>query len=123
MSTSRTKTVLSWVVASLLAAGFIMAGLGKLTGAANEMFAHWGYAAWFATFIGVIELAGAVGLLIPRLTRPAILGLAVIMIGAAYTHVANGEGLGVLRPIIFMVFLATLWWLRQGRRPQEEGIS
>lgn len=60
------------------------------------MFAHWAYPAWFATLIGVLELTGAVGLLIPRTTRYAVLGLTVIMSGAAYTHLANHEGIQVL---------------------------
>ncbi len=68
----------------LLAAAYGMAGLGKLTGAATEMFAGWGYPAWFATLIGILELAGALGLLIPKTTRYAILGLTGIMLGRLY---------------------------------------
>lgn len=76
------------------------------------MFLHWGYPPWFATLIGVLELAGGVGLLIPRLTRYAILGLTLIMFGAAYTHLANHEGIQVLRPVIFLAVLWTVWWTR-----------
>ena len=77
------------------------------------MFAHWAYPAWFATLIGVLELTGAVGLLIPRTTRYAVLGLTVIMSGAAYTHLANHEGIQVLRPVIFLAVLWAIWWLRR----------
>lgn len=76
------------------------------------MFAHWGYPPWFATLIGVLELAGALGLLIPKATRYAILGLTVIMFGAAYTHLANHEGIQIFRPLIFLAVLWILWWLR-----------
>ena len=116
MSSSRANTVLSWVLAGLLAAAFIMAALGKLTGAAVPMFEGWGYAPWFATLIGVLELSGAIGLLIPKLTRPAALGLVGIMIGASYTHIANAEGPQVARPLIFTALLLTLWWLRRERQ-------
>ena len=112
---SKTKIISSWILAVLLAALFLLAALGKLTGAATEMFEGWGYAPWFATAIGVLELAGAIGLLIPKTTRPAVLGLTVIMIGAVCTHLMNAEAAQVLRPGIFMILLAGLWWLR-GKR-------
>ncbi len=90
-----------------------MAALGKFAGAQTAMFEGWGYAAWFATVIGVFELLGAIGLLIPRLTRPAIYGLTGIMIGAAYTHLANGEAPQLVRPLIFTALLWSIWWLRR----------
>lgn len=113
MNTSKVSNIVSWVLVVLLAAFFILASLGKLTGAAVPMFEKWGYPAWFATFIGIAELLGGIGLLIPKTTKFAILGLTGIMIGAAYTHLANGEGLAVLRPIIFAVFLWAVWFLRR----------
>ena len=96
----------SWIILGLVALGFILAALGKLTGAATPLFANWGYPAWFATVIGLVELAGAIGLMIPKMTRYAVIGLTLLMIGAGYTHISNGEGLQVLRPIIF---LGLLW--------------
>jgi len=117
MAASRAKTTSSWVLVGLLAAGFFVAALGKFTGSATPMFESWGYAPWFATLIGVLELAGAIGLLIPRLTRCAIVGLLVIMLGAAYTHVANADGAQVLSPFIFLGLLWTVWWLRREPQP------
>lgn len=105
--------IASWIVLVLMALGFILASLGKLTGAATPAFTNWGYPAWFATFIGAAELAGAIGLLIPKTTRYAVFGLTLVMIGAGYTHLANGEGLQVLRPIMFLALLWVGLWLRQ----------
>jgi len=96
----------------LLVIAFLLSAAGKLTSVATRLFIHWGYPAWFARVIGVLELAGAAGLLISKTARYAILGLTVIMIGAAYTHLSNHEGLQVLRPIIFLVILWIVWWLR-----------
>ncbi len=112
MSTSKATIVTGWVLVVLLAAGFLVASMGKLTGNMASMFEAWGYPAWFAMFIGIAELAGAIGLLIPKTARLAILGLTALMIGAAYTHVAAGEGLAVLRPAIFAALLWTVWRLR-----------
>ena len=42
---------------------------------------------WLRVVIGIAELAGAVGLLIPRLSRVAAACLATLMLGAIGTHV------------------------------------
>jgi len=72
MDPAKIRSVIGWILVVLLAAAYALAALGKLTGAATEMFASWGYPAWFATLIGVLELAGALGLLMPKTTRWAI---------------------------------------------------
>jgi putative oxidoreductase len=113
MKLSKVRNIIGWALVVLLALAYLAAAAGKLTGAATQMFAHWGYPAWFAKLIGVLELAGAIGLLIPKTMRYAVLGLIVIMIGAAYTHLANQEGLQILRPTIFLTLLCTVWWLRR----------
>lgn len=112
MNISKAKTVISWVLVILLALVYLLISYGKLSGAAAPLFEKWGYPAWFAIFIGVCELAGGIGLLIPKLTKWAILGLTAIMLGAAYTHLASGEGLAVIRPLIFMGVLWAVWFLR-----------
>lgn len=119
---SKVLYILSWVFVVILALLFLVAGAGKLTGAAAPMFSEWGYPAWFATLIGVAEVAGAIGLLIPKLMRLAVVGLTLIMIGAAYTHISAGEGAAVLRPLIFLVFLWLAFFLRGygAARPENE---
>jgi uncharacterized membrane protein YphA (DoxX/SURF4 family) len=125
LNLSKGRTIVSWVLAVLLALAFLASAAGKLTGAATQTFAHWGYPPWFATLIGVFELAGAVGLLIPKTTRYAVLGLTALMFGAAYTHLANHEGIQVLRPAIFLAVLWVLWWLRRTRhnKTQTEAVA
>jgi len=112
MSALPVRRIAVWVLSILLALLFIMAGLGKLTGAAAEMFAGWGYPSWFMILIGVFEVAGALGLVIPRTSRYAVLGLTGIMLGAGYTHLANSEATAILRPLIFLAVLWVIWWLR-----------
>jgi putative oxidoreductase len=112
MTLSKSSNIVGWILVGLLALGFLLAAVGKLTGAQNEMFVGWGYPAWFAMLIGAFELAGAVGLLIPKLTRFAVLGLTIIMFGAAYTHLANGEAAQIIRLGIFFGFLLAIWLVR-----------
>lgn len=116
MSTGSVRTIGSWILAVLLALGFFLAALGKLSGAATSMFEGWGYAPWFATLIGVLELLGAITLLVPRATRYAVIGLTAIMLGAAYTHLVNGEAQQLVRPGLFLALLWVLWWLRRPGR-------
>ena len=81
-----------WIVSGLLAAGFLASGSFKLFLSPEEAaknFEHFGYAAGFAIFIALCEMAGAIGLLIPRLAGLAASGLAAIMLGAVYSHATN----------------------------------
>ena len=112
-NTMNVRTISAWILIILIAAGYGMAALGKLTGAATDMFAQWGYPAWFALAIGSLEGLGAVGLLIPATTRWAVWGLSLIMLGAAYTHIANNEGLDLIRPIIFTSAMWGALYLRK----------
>jgi len=115
MSLSKGKAITSWVLQVLLALLFVAASAGKLTSnaAVVEMFAGWGYPASFMLLIGALELLGAIGLLVPRTSGYAAMGLIGLMIGAAITHLANGEGLQVLRPILFAVPLAAIVLIRR----------
>jgi uncharacterized membrane protein YphA (DoxX/SURF4 family) len=104
------KTIASWIIQVVLALLFVAASIGKLTGnpAVIEMFQQWGFPARIHLLIGSLELAGAIGLLIPRLAGYAAWGLIGVMIGAATTHLVNGELLQVLRPVVFGVLLAAV---------------
>lgn len=108
----KTKTVVTWVLSIALAALFLIGSLPKLMGEAVAQFADWGYASWFSYLIGAAELAGALGLLIPKLARWAALGLIVVMLGAAYTHISNAEGMRTLVPVAFALALGFVAKLR-----------
>jgi uncharacterized membrane protein YphA (DoxX/SURF4 family) len=92
-----------WAVQLLLAAAFLMAGTMKATTPIDELV---GMGMWYATagggalirFIGVSELLGAVGLVLPALTRflpwltpLAAALLALVLLLAAGTHASAGE--------------------------------
>jgi len=115
MNQSRVKSVISWVVQILLAASYVLAASGKLMSRPQwiELFRNWGFPDKVYLVIGALELAGAIGLLIPRLAGYAATGLILIMIGATATHLFNGEGLQVLRPLIFIVFLTFVVYVRR----------
>ncbi|WP_369137902.1 DoxX family protein [Modestobacter versicolor] len=86
---ARSRTVLLWALRAGLAGMFLAAGLSKLAGApeAVELFDDIGAGQWLRPLVGALEVAGAVGLFVPRLTRSAALGLAALMAGATVVNV------------------------------------
>ena len=87
---SKMKTVGKWIPTILLALPMIGAGSAKLMGvpALHESFHAMGLPEWFGYFIGAAELAGGIGLLLPKLSAWAATGLVPIMLGAVYFHFA-----------------------------------
>ena len=65
----------------------------------------------FPFAIGSLELLGGILLLIPRVAKYGASVLGIVMVGAAYTHLANGEGLQILRPVMVLLLLGTTVWL------------
>ena len=91
----RGLTIARWIARILLCLFFAMAGFvhGLLPVDQVVKSAPWAADVPVALlrFIGACELAGAVGLMLPRLTRLAALGLMTIMLLAAVFHVSRGE--------------------------------
>jgi putative oxidoreductase len=85
------KTTVIWALTILLTLFFLFAGYKKLTG--NEItaghFQEWGYAHWLLTFVGILELGGAILLLFPVTATSGALLLSLIMVGASYTLLSH----------------------------------
>ncbi|MDX8030466.1 DoxX family protein [Lentzea sp. BCCO 10_0856] len=95
----------AWIVSGVLAALYLMAGFTKLVKSKQALLAE-PRMSWVSDFaegqvkaIGAVEVAGALGLVLPWLTGVApiltpiaALGLALVQVGAAITHIRRGEG-------------------------------
>jgi uncharacterized membrane protein YphA (DoxX/SURF4 family) len=83
----RSLFVLTWVASIVAALGIGLAGITKFAAAARwqELFAAWGFPLWFLPIVGALEIAGAVALLVPRLSLYGALVLGSVMIGAIGT--------------------------------------
>lgn len=92
---------------------YLATGLRKLFGAGSIVadFMSWGYSPLFMYFIGIIELLGAITLLIPQTRVLAIPSLGVVMLGAIGTHLLNEEYLQVLLPLAMLVLLGVLFMM------------
>ena len=103
-----------WITQALLAAIFLATGLTKLTQPRLKLAA--GPMSWAADVtddqfraLGLFEVAGALGLILPAatgiaplLTPLAAVGLALVMVGAIVTHLRDGEPERLAAPIILL---------------------
>ncbi|MDX2093491.1 MAG: DoxX family protein [Kofleriaceae bacterium] len=96
--------IVLWIVQGIVALAFVGAALSKLTQPRSQLLEN-KWMAWANDFtegqiklIGLAELAGAAGLILPMalgimpdLTRAAAGGLGLLMAGAVVTHVKRRE--------------------------------
>lgn len=111
--------VVLWVIAALLALAFVMAGLMKITGNREEMITNTPYVEDFPQggikAIGVAEVLGAIGLIVPAATgiAPVLVpvaatGLALLMVGAVVVHLRRGDGFAAAVPSLVLGLLAAV---------------
>ena len=96
----------------LLALVFLLSGVTKLAGLEFEIraFERWGYPLWFMYLSGAIEVAGAIGLLLPRLSALMAVGLALFMTGAVGTHLIHSEWQMSIVAACLMLAMTCLAW-------------
>jgi hypothetical protein len=89
-----------WIVQGLLALLFLGLGLMKLVIPLDDPAMTMGLPVLFIRFIGLAEVLGAVGLIVPGLLKVrtglvpiAAAGLAIVTVGATIFHLANGDGI------------------------------
>ncbi|ANB05843.1 hypothetical protein SAM40697_1883 [Streptomyces ambofaciens] len=76
----------------------------------------WGNAGMYV--IGVLELAGAIALLIPALQSVAAAALGALMVGAFVVQLACFDGDNAATPVILMVPLLLVAWARRGHNEE-----
>jgi putative oxidoreductase len=83
-----TRRIGAWTLQGILAAAFLAAGSAKLAGVPFmvELFDQIGIGQWFRIVTGVVEVAGAIALVVPGLASIGALWLGFTMVGAVATH-------------------------------------
>ena len=108
-SRERIMSVTLWIIQGALALLFLFTGGFKLLVPTDVLLAQMALPLpiWFIRFIGVIEVAGALGLILPQLTRIkpgltplAACGLALEMVGATIVTVIAMGVAPALMPLI-----------------------
>jgi uncharacterized membrane protein YphA (DoxX/SURF4 family) len=117
--------ILLWIIQVLLALLFLFSGGMKLVLPADMLQAQAPpgaimFSAWFLKFIGLCEVLGGLGLLLPGLFRTrrgliplAAIGLVIIMIGAVVVSIA---GMGIKAGIVPLVTGLLCAFVAYGRR-------
>jgi uncharacterized membrane protein len=114
-------TYVLWIVQVLLSLTVLFAGSTKFIMTVEQMnsMAKIPLPGWFIHFIGICEILGAIGLILPwllgikpKLTPLAACGLVIIMIGAVTLTVAGGDILPALFPLIVGLLAAFVAWGR-----------
>jgi len=103
-----------WILSALVTLTFVGAGAAKLAGAAVmvDLFAKVGLGQWFRYFIGLLEVAAGIGLLISRYAFYAAVLLAMVMVGAFIAHVTV-LGSSPAAPIVLFVLTGIIAYLRK----------
>jgi uncharacterized membrane protein YphA (DoxX/SURF4 family) len=116
-----------WIVQGLLAAIFLFAGGIKLVTPMEEMMKQMPLPlpGWFVLFTGVVEVLGAIGLILPWLLRirpgltpVAAAGLVLVMIGATVYTFAAGDVASALIPLLVGILAAFVAYGRWRLTPQ-----
>ncbi len=125
---SKAWNITIWIAQALLFLLYIMAGSNK-TFQSIEFLANmlpWvlDFPEFLVRFIGISELLGAIGVLLPsivrikpRLTVYAATGLACIQLFAIFFHLSQGEYGVILANIIFMLIAVLVIWGRAKKVP------
>ena len=115
-----------WIIQILLGALFLFAGVMKFIMPMEEMQKQMPVAlsAGFIYFIGVAELAGGLGLILPRalrvkpgLTPLAACGLVIIMAGAVWLGLISPDPKSAIMPAIVGVLLVLVAYGRSRPAP------
>ena len=129
----RKANLLLWTVQVVLAATFLFAGSMKLVLPVAEMTQQVQLPGLFLRFIGMCEVLGALGLILPgllrlrpELTSLAAAGLVIIMTGATTVTLALGDGFAALLPLVVGILAAIVaygrWRLAPHRGPSHAAV-
>ncbi|HZW50520.1 MAG TPA: DoxX family protein, partial [Rudaea sp.] len=104
----------TWVLSIVLAIVFLATGIAKLTGASTfyiQAATMRGFPVWIRIVVGLVEIGGAIALLVPQAAVFGAVTLAILMFPAAATQHMSGQG-GFWIPVIVFIMLCVVVWLR-----------
>jgi len=115
-----------WVVAGLLSTIFLMAGIMKMTQTKEQLAEKMGWVEHYEPraikLIGLLEVLGAIGLILPAVTNTipiltplAAIAIALLMVGAMSRHLSRGnETQMVVMNMVFLLMALFVAWGRFG---------
>lgn len=117
--------VVLWILQGVLGAAFLFAGATKVLRPKDELAKQMAWvvnsSANAVKLLGAAEVLGGLGLVLPAwtgiaplLTPLAAVGLMIVMVGAAVTHLRRNEYPMVIFTVVLFVLLAVVAWGRFG---------
>jgi uncharacterized membrane protein len=117
--------VFLWILQGLLAVAFLAGGTLKATQPKEKLVANFSWVDDFSPamvkFVGITQVAGALGLVLPALTGIAVIltplaavGLALTMVLAGIYHFRKGEYSSLPVNAVLFVLAAIIAWGRFG---------
>lgn len=113
-----------WIIQGLLAALFIFSGVMKLVMPIEAMTKEIAMPGFLLRFVGVCEILGGLGLVLPAwlgirpgLTSLAAIGLLIIMLGAIVITASSAHPAQAAIPLLVALLLGLVVYGRQRLRP------
>lgn len=118
MSKIKNYSILALTV--LIALAFLAAGSAKVLGqeAMVLAFSSFGLPEWFRIAIGILEIVGALLLVIPAFSGMASFGLSIIMIGALACHTMHDPITKAIPALVFFMMLTYIYFVRKNVVPK-----
>ena len=103
-----------WIAQALLLVAFIAAGATKVSTPAGKLatMMSWTTAVpnWSVKLLGLVEILGGLGMILPPLTHIAVIltplaatGIAITMVGALLLHISRKEMSHIVSPLVLLV--------------------
>ena len=110
--------IAGWILQLILALAIAGGGLLKIIGDPTmvEMFDDIGAGQWLRPVVGTLEVAGAIGLLVPRLRALAAMGLVILLVGASITNIAALDTNPMI-PLLYGIVAAVVLAIRKNELP------
>ena len=123
LTSANRMNIALWIIQGLLSAFFLVTGFGKVSGSKQHHIdsGHLqpGQSLLFIRVLGVLELLGAVGIIVPRLTGIAsiltpvtALCFCLVMLGALVVHTRRKEFKFLPLPLVVIALAATVAYYR-----------
>jgi uncharacterized membrane protein YphA (DoxX/SURF4 family) len=112
---SKGANIALWVLQGLLALAFVGAASGKLLGKPEmvALFEAVGVGQWFRYVTGLLELTGALLIVVPRTKFFGAALLSVVMVGAVLTHLFILHNAPTAAAVL-LVLAGVVAWARRG---------
>jgi len=116
-NSGKARNVMLWTLQVLAGTALFAAGASGLAGAPPvvAMFQEIGLGQWFRYLAAILEIAGAIAMVVPRTAFHGAALLATVMFGALIAHVAVLGMMTAMPAFILLVLTGTIAHFRRAR--------